>query len=222
MELSRKARVLSIQVGRPREVQTPKGTVVTGIFKSAIQGKIALRGYNLDGDRQADLQVHGGPNKAVYLYPFEHYSYWAEELPGMDLPFGVFGENLTTEGLSEESVHIGDQLQIGSVILQVSQPRMPCYKLGIRFDREDMVKRFWKSGRSGIYFSVVREGELQAGDEIERVASHPEQVSVAAVVRLYKREITDPDLLARTLRAPLSGSWKQEIQERWAEAFSTR
>jgi len=211
------ARVLSIQVGMPREVQLRNGTVRTAIFKSPVQGKVALCGYNLEGDRQADLTVHGGPNKAVYLYPSEHYGFWAKELPDMDLPFGVFGENLTTQGLSEESVCIGDRLRIGSAILRIAQPRMPCFKLGIRFGREDMVRRFWRSGRAGIYFAVAQEGELEAGDAIELVAPDPEQVSVADVVRLYKGETTDEDLFERALKAPLSGSWKEEIRARWAE-----
>ncbi|MGA8030263.1 MAG: MOSC domain-containing protein [Bryobacteraceae bacterium] len=212
-------RVLSVQVGKPREVTARGGAVLTGIFKSPVEGKVALRRYNLDGDRQADLTVHGGPNKAVYLYPSEHYSYWAKELPEMDLPFGMFGENLTTEGVSEEKLHIGDRLRIGSAILQVSQPRMPCFKLGIRFGRADIVKRFWASGRPGIYFSVVKEGELERGDAIEEVASDPEGVSVADVVRLYRGETTDDDLFQRALRTPLSGSWKEEIRSRMSMHF---
>lgn len=213
-------RVLSVQVGKPREVKTRGGAVLTGIFKSPVEGKVALRGYNLEGDRQADLTVHGGPNKAVYLYPSEHYTYWAKELPDMDLPFGVFGENLTTEGVREEAIHIGDQLRIGSTILQVSQPRMPCFKLGIRFGRDDIVKRFWASGRPGIYFSVVKEGELERGDVIEQVSSDPEAVSVADVVRLYKGETTDADLFWRVLKAPLAGGWREGIRSRGAEGTS--
>lgn len=210
--------VLSVNVGLPRPIQTGHGVVLTGIFKSPVEGAVALRNYNLDGDRQADLTVHGGPWKAVYLYPYEHYSYWAGELAGMELPFGAFGENLTSEGLTEEAVHVGDQFQIGSAILQVTQPRMPCYKLALRFGRADMVKRFWNSGRSGIYFSIVQEGELRRGDSIQRIQAGVEQVSIADVVRLFKREITDPDLLLRALQTPLHGSWKEEIRARWAEA----
>ena len=211
-------RVLSVNVGQPREIHTSRETVLTSIFKSPVDGRIPARGYNLQGDRQADLTVHGGPWKAVYLYPSEHYSNWARELPGMDLPFGVFGENLTTEGLTEESGHIGDQFRIGSVILQITQPRMPCYKLALRFGRADMVKRFWKSGRPGIYFSIVQEGELGFGDSIEQLHADPLQVSVADVVRLLKRETIDEDLFFRALQAPLHGSWKEEIRARFAEA----
>ncbi len=211
------ARVLSVNVGQPRQVQTRSGTVLTSIFKSPIEGRTAARGYNLEGDRQSDLSVHGGPHKAVYLYAFEHYAYWAEQLPGMPLPFGAFGENLTSEGLLEETVHIGDRFRIGTAVLQVTQPRMPCYKLGVRFNRDDMVKRFWLSGYSGVYFSMVEEGELEPGDLIEQVAAGPQQISVADVVRLYKGHNADADLFWRALEAPLSGSWKEGIRARWAE-----
>lgn len=211
-------RILSVNVGQPRQIRILTGSVLTGIFKSPVDGPVALRKYNLDGDRQADLTVHGGPWKAVYLYPHEHYSYWAGELPGMELPFGVFGENLTTEGVTEESVNIGDQFRIGSTILQVTQPRMPCYKLALRFDRADMVERFWQSGRSGIYFSIVQEGKLQRGDSIQQIEAGAEGVSVSNVVRLFKREIKDPEMFLRAMRTPLHGSWKEEIRVRWAEA----
>jgi MOSC domain-containing protein YiiM len=216
MRHAEKKRVVSVNVGMPREVTVQKTTVTTAIFKSPVEGNVALRGNNLAGDQQADLTVHGGPFKAVYLYPSEHYAYWAGELPGMDLPFGMFGENLTTAGLLEESVHIGDRFRIGSAIVQVTQPRMPCYKLGIRFGRADMVKKFWISGRSGIYFSVVEEGELGAGDTIEQVSAGAEQISVATVVRLFRGDERDPDLLQGALKAPLHGGWKEELEERWA------
>jgi MOSC domain-containing protein YiiM len=212
--------VLSVNVGTPRRVQGPNGAVLTSIFKSPVQGKVALRGVNLEGDRQSDRTAHGGPNKAVYLYPSEHYSYWAEQLPGTLLPFGAFGENLTTEGLLEESVHIGDQFRMGSAILQVAQPRMPCYKLALRLNRPDMVKRFWRSGFSGIYFAVVQEGEIEQGDEIEQVGVDPVRLTVADVVRLYRDEITDAELFERALQAPLRGCWKEEVRAKWAEMGS--
>jgi MOSC domain-containing protein YiiM len=199
----------------PREVLVRDTIVLTSIFKSSIEGRVAVRRHNIDGDRQADLTVHGGPNKAVYSYPFEHYSFWREQLPDMVLSNGVFGENLTTQGLLESSACIGDQFQFGSAVLQVTQPRMPCYKLGIRFGRADMVKRFWKSGRSGIYFSVIKEGDVAQGDAIERTAEGRDSVSVADVVRLYVGDETSLELFERALRSPLSGSWKEELQERW-------
>jgi len=209
------AHVVSVNVGTPRQVPLPGGVVATAIWKSPVAGRVALRGYNLDGDRQADLRVHGGPNKAVYLYPSEHYPYWAGELPDAELAPGAFGENLTTAGVLEERVRIGDRFQIGSAVLQVTQPRMPCYKLNVRFDRAEMVKRFWASGRSGIYFSVVEEGELGAGDQIEQVGAGPEEITVADVVRLFKGEETDPEKLRRAMRSPLHGSWKEEIDGRF-------
>jgi len=207
-------RVVSVNVGMPARVETPNGAVLTSIFKSPVAGKVAVRRHNIEGDRQSDLTVHGGPNKAVYGYAEEHYSYWREQLPGVDFVPGIFGENLTTQGLNEETVHIGDRFRVGSAILQVMQPRMPCYKLGVRFSRPDMVKRFWLSGRPGFYFSIVEEGDLAAGDSIERVGGENERISVADVVALYRREKTDSELLQRALRAPLAGSWKQEILER--------
>ena len=214
-------RVISVNVGEPQRLVVGNLPVVTAIFKSPVQGRVAVRGYNLAGDRQADLTVHGGPHKAIYLYPSEHYSYWAAELPETELPFGIFGENLTTVGLMEESTRIGDQFRIGSVVLQVTQPRMPCYKLGIRFDRSDMVKRFWISGRSGIYFSVIEEGDLEVGDTIEQVGAGPEDITVADVVRLFRGDENDPIKLSRALKAPLRGGWKQDLEERrWDLASS--
>jgi MOSC domain-containing protein YiiM len=206
--------VVSVNVGTPKLVQVRDRTVLTSIFKSPVAGRVAVGRRNLAGDRQADLRVHGGPYKAVYGYPEEHYPFWGEQLPDMELPLGVFGENLTTRGLTEEQAHIGDQFRVGSAVLQVTQPRMPCYKLGIRFGRSDMPKRFWLSGRPGIYFSVVEEGDLAAGDPIERITHNAESVSVADVVRLYRGDDNSRELLERALRAPLFGSWKQELLER--------
>lgn len=208
-------RIVSINVGVPQQVNVRYGTVLTSIFKSAVEGKVAVRRHNIAGDRQADLTVHGGPHKAVYAYPSEHYPFWREQLPEMELPPGVFGENLTTEGLLEEDTRIGDLFRMGSAVLQVTQPRMPCYKLGIRFDRADMVKRFWNSGRSGIYFSVAEEGEFAAGDAIDRIARGAENLTVADVVRLYRGDESDPELFARAMRAHLPGGWKEELRERW-------
>jgi len=209
------AHLVSVNVGTPREVPLPGGAVGTAIWKSPVAGRVALRRHNLDGDRQADLRVHGGPYKAVYAYSSEHYPYWAAELPGFELPRGAFGENLTTAGLLEETVRIGDRFRIGSAVVQVTQPRMPCYKLNVRFDRPDMVKRFWTSGRSGIYFSVVEEGEIGAGDEMEQVGAGPEEITVADIVRLFKGEETDREKLRRAMRSPLHGSWKEEIDGRF-------
>jgi MOSC domain-containing protein YiiM len=206
--------LLSLNVGRPRQVETLRGPVLTAIWKSPVEGRVALRRFNIEGDQQADLRVHGGENKAVYLYPSEHYAFWHSELPDMDLPPGVFGENLTTEGVDEAEVQIGDRFRIGTAILQVSQPRMPCFKLALKFGRPDMVKRFWRSGRSGVYFSMVEEGELAAGDEIVPVSRVSNGITIAELVRLYRDPDPDPARIQVALDAPLAGSWKTELRER--------
>jgi MOSC domain-containing protein YiiM len=180
------ARILSVNVGVPRKVSWNGGEVTTGIFKERVAGRVILRRLNLDGDRQADLTVHGGVNKAVYVYPSEHYPYWQKQLPGVTLPWGMFGENLTTEGLREEETHIGDRFRIGSALLMVTQPRLPCFKLGLKFGRDDMPKRFLVSERTGFYLAVVEEGEIGAGDAIELEHRREKTVSVAELVRRYR------------------------------------
>ena len=178
-------KVISLNVGLPRSVPYLAGEVRTGIFKEPVAGPVLLRRLNLDGDHQADLEVHGGRNKAVYAYASEHYDFWREQLPEMELPWGMFGENLTTEGLLEEHAHIGDQFRIGAAIVKVTQPRLPCYKLGLRFGRGDIIKRFVASRRSGIYFSVVEEGLIKTGDVIEPLQGDDRRISVADVNRAY-------------------------------------
>src|SRR5439155_24990121 len=160
-------RIISVNVGLPREVRVNGEKVLTGIFKSPVGGRVRVERPNIAGDRQADPSVHGGPNKAVYGYPSEHYAYWAKRLRRNDLGWGMFGENLTFEGLLEDSIHLGDSLRVGTAVLRVTQPRFPCTKLGIRFGQPDMVKKFQLSGHSGSYFSVFEEGELAAGDPAE-------------------------------------------------------
>ncbi|HEX6124201.1 MAG TPA: MOSC domain-containing protein [Pyrinomonadaceae bacterium] len=162
-------KLISVNVGQPRLVDYDGRRISTGIFKNALEGTVQVGRLNLAGDRQADLRVHGGERKAVYLYPSEHYEYWRAELRAVDLPWGAFGENLTTEGLLENEVRSGDRLLIGTVEFAVTTPRYPCFKLGIRFGRTDVIRRFAKSGRSGFYLSVVRTGEIGPGDEIEHI-----------------------------------------------------
>ena len=189
--------------------------VSTGIFKDPIAGRVMLRTLNLDGDRQADLTVHGGPEKAVYAYPSEHYLFWKQELPDMELPWGIFGENFTTEGMFETETHVGDRFRIGSAELMVTQPRMPCYKLGIRFGRADIIKRFLLSERSGFYFSVLKEGEVGAGDEVELIAKNTSGVRVVDVTRLYSSDKHNVDLLQRAIATEaLPGSWRDYFKER--------
>jgi len=208
-------KVISVNVGMPREVLWKGMTVQTGIFKEPVNGAVLIRKLNLVGDQQADLTVHGGRDKAVYAYPAEHYNYWQEQLPDASLAWGGFGENLTTEGLNEDSVFIGDRLRVGSAMLMVTQPRMPCYKLQLKFDRDDMIKRFLLSGRSGIYFSVIEEGEVSAGSGIEVLSRDSNQVSIADINQLFLGQSRDPELLHRALNVEaLPVSWKAELQLR--------
>ena len=188
-------------MGEPRVVPFHDRQVATGIFKSAVAGPVVLRRLNLDGDRQADLFNHGGTKKAVYAYPSEHYDFWRVEFPEMDLPWGMFGENLTTEGLLEQDACIGDELRIGEAIVAVTQPRIPCYKLGIRFGRDDIVKRFFASRRSGIYFSVVTEGLVEAGNSIRFLKRAPEGITVADINLAFANSRENLDLLRRVVQA---------------------
>ncbi|MBW4639220.1 MAG: MOSC domain-containing protein [Gloeocapsa sp. UFS-A4-WI-NPMV-4B04] len=206
-------KLISVNVGLPREVTWKGKTVSTGIFKEPINDHVIVRALNLDGDRQADLTVHGGADKAVYVYPFEHYDYWRGELPDTELTFGNFGENFTTAGLREEDVNIGDRFQIGSVRLMVTQPRMPCYKLGIRFRRPDMVKRFLASRRTGFYFRVLQEGKVGTGDTLELVSRDENNVTVADITQLYVNAEDNPGLLHRASRLEaLPKSWREYFQ----------
>jgi MOSC domain-containing protein YiiM len=208
-------RVISVNLGKPQEYKWLGSRVRTSIFKTPVERSVAVRTLNLEGDEQADLAVHGGLNKAVYAYPREHYGYWQSQLPDYPLTLGNFGENLTLEGLTEEAIHIGDQLQIGSALFAVSQPRSPCYKLGVRFSREDMTKRFYESRRFGFYLRVLREGSLQAGDEVTVAGQDVNAVSVADLVRLFTGDSDDAELLVRALKvATLPRGWKDNLEER--------
>lgn len=206
--------LLSVNVGLPREIVWKNRVVTTGIFKEPVAGRIHVRPHNLDGDRQADLRVHGGPKKAVYAYPSEHYEFWRAELPGLELPPGAFGENLTTSGLREDEVFIGDQFRIGSSVLMVTQPRQPCFKLAAKFGRDDIIKRFLDSRRSGFYLAVVEAGEVGAGDAIELLSRAQDSLSIATVFELFAHGGTDRDLLARAAQlAGLPTSWRKHFRE---------
>ena len=212
-------KIVSLQVGRPRLVVWNGQPVSTGIYKTPVEGRVMLRTLNLDGDRQADLTVHGGVYKAAYAYPSEHYVYWRDELPGSELPRGMFGENFTTEGLDESSVHIGDRFRIGAAEVTVTQPRLPCHKLGIKFGRADILKRFLASGRTGFYFSVRREGEVGAGDEVELIGRDENNVSVADILRLYARDKDDVETLRRAVAVEaLPESWRERFRQQLAKA----
>ena len=202
-------KLLSLNVGLPREVSWQGKLVTTGIFKEPVNERVMLRRLNLDGDGQADLRVHGGVSKAVYAYPAEHYAYWGTELPGADLPWGMFGENFTTEGLLEESVYIGDRFGIGDAEVVVTEPRMPCYKLGLKFGDAGIIKRFLASRRTGFYFAVAREGMVGAEDTIRKIGREQLKISVADITRLYAFERDDLKSLRRALAVEaLPESWK--------------
>jgi len=210
-------KVVAVSVGRPKSVQWRGDEVQTSIFKSPISGRANVVHDNIDGDEQSDLSVHGGPEKAVYAYPAEHYDFWHRELPDADLPWGSFGENLTTEGMLEEDVWIGDRYRVGTTELVVTQPRVPCYKLAIRFGRPDVVKRFLKSRRSGFYFAIVREGNVGAGDTIERLSRGESRLTVTNVVSLYATDSKDRTLLAKASADPsLPAAWREYFRKRIA------
>ncbi len=207
-------RVVSVNVGMPQEIEWHGMQVMTGIFKQPATSPVELRKLNFVGDAQADLSVHGGPDKAVYAYPFDHYRDWEAKL-ARKLPPGAFGENLTTEGLLEDQVHIGDEYRIGTARLVVTQPRLPCYKLGIRFGDPHMVKAFLKSGRTGIYFAVLEEGLIGPGDKIDRIHTDERLVSVTDLLALIFTKQPAPGSLERTLAIPaLAAVWREEFQSR--------
>ncbi len=226
-------KLVSVNTGMPREVSWHGRMVTTAIFKEPVGRRVALRKLNLDGDRQADLTVHGGEHKAVYCYSLAHYGYWKSELPGRELPMGMFGENFTIDdggpGLPggqalpggqglEESVHLGDRFSIGTAEVVVTQPRLPCYKLGVRFGSDDMVKRFLASGRTGFYAAVLREGEVGAGDEIEVISGEANAVAVSEITHLYVvKRYGEAEI--RTVRRALR---VEELPETWKEYFRNR
>ena len=210
-------KVLSLNVGLPRKVLFNGQIITTAIFKDPVKGPITLRKINLDGDRQADLTVHGGIEKAVYSYPVEHYDYWHKQYPNLDLIWGMFGENFTTEGLLEDAVNIGDQFQIGSAKLVATQPRMPCYKLGVRFGHMDVIRRFMASGRPGIYFKVLKEGEVKTGDQIENIKRDKNNVTVRDIVSLYisRSQKDNIEMMRRAIKIrDLPEGWRYEFQQK--------
>jgi len=215
-------KLVSVNTGLPRDVRWHGRMVTTAIFKEPAGGRVALRKLNLDGDRQADLTVHGGEHKAVYCYSLAHYDYWKRELPGRELPMGMFGENFTidggADGLLEESVHLGDRFSVGTAHVVVTQPRLPCYKLGVRFGSDDMVKRFLASGRTGFYVAVIREGEVGSGDEMEVIEREANAVAVSEITRLYVvKRFGEAEI--RTVRRALG---VKELPESWKEYFRER
>ena len=211
-------KIVSVNVGVPREITWRGETFRTSIFKTPVSGPVRVARLNIDGDRQSDLSVHGGIDKAVYVYPAEHYAYWRDELPGVELPWGAFGENFTTEGLLENVVQIGDSLGAGSAEFVVTQPRMPCFKLGARFERTDMVKRFLRSGRTGFYLAVAREGSVAPGNIVTSLGRDEQAISVADIVGLYAAKNPSQDLLRRAAGlGALSAGWREHFGKRLEE-----
>jgi len=209
-------KLLSVNVGLPRLLAWKGNTFETGIFKKPVSRRIMLRTTNLDGDRQADLSVHGGPNKAVYGYPSEHYEFWRTELPDHRLDWGAFGENFTTEGMLETRVSIGDRYRVGSAVIMVRTPRLPCFKLAAKFQRDDIIERFLHSGYSGYYFSVVEEGLVGAGDDLEFLGREaPPNLTIAEMFRLYISPSADLESLQRAVQVKL-------LPEGWRERFRAR
>jgi MOSC domain-containing protein YiiM len=210
--------IVSLNVGLPRTVVMDGKQVTTGIFKEPIAGHIAMRRLNFDGDRQADLGNHGGVNKAIYLYPYEHYAFWTEELGQNELPWGSFGENVTTEGLNEREIRIGDRLRVGSAVVMITQPRMPCFKLAGKFGLEDLPRRFLASGRTGFYAAVSQEGLAGTADPIEVVFRDERNPTVAEIVSLQQENGSNPQLLKRAVETEaLSEGWRERFRRRLAE-----
>ncbi len=212
-------KLLSINVSHPREVTHGRKTVRTGIFKEPVAGRVALRELNLEGDGQADLVNHGGLHRAVYVYTVENYDHWGRELGRDDLSFGQFGENFTVDGMMEEDVHIGDVFRVGNALVEVSQPRPPCFKLGIKMALPRFPKLFLASGRVGFYLRVLEEGEVGEGDEIERVRPDPERLTVRETSHLLFFEGENLKGARRALRVPaLSPGWRESFEERLVTA----
>ena len=214
MESLKMPKILSVNVSLPKEIDFEGQKITTGIFKEPVDRGVILRTLNLDGDRQADLTVHGGPDKAVYAYPIEHYEYWHKVFPTIEMLNGMFGENFTTEGLMEGEVCIGDVFRIGLSEVIATQPRMPCYKLGVKFGRMDVLKKFLASGRSGIYFKVSKEGEVRAGDTIEQIGRDTNRITISDIVRLYSSEKEDIESMRRAVKVQaLPEGWKHHFFE---------
>ena len=202
-------RVVSVNVGAVRSVEWRGRTVTTGIFKQSVTGRVALRGVNFEGDDQADRSVHGGPDKAVYAYALEDYEAW-RAADGIETPHGLFGENLTVIGIDLTMATIGTRWHVGSVVLEVAQPRLPCYKLGIRMNDAQFPKRFMAMGRMGAYLRVIQEGDVGVNDDIRVIPPPAHGVTLREMVQA----LDDPSKAAALLRAPRLPHFWREVAER--------
>jgi MOSC domain-containing protein YiiM len=211
-------KLVSVNVGLPKEIQWNGGIVRTSIFKSPVNTPVRVARLNLDGDQQSDLTVHGGPDKAVYAYPSEHYPFWRENYPAVDFQWGALGENFTTEGLLEPSIKVGDRLVIGSAEFVVTQPRLPCFKLGIRLNNPAAIRKLLQSRKTGFYLAVLKEGVVTAGDAIERIGSAENGLSLRDIVDLYAGTLTEPRLLQSAMELPaLPASWRDHFRKRLSQ-----
>ena len=207
--------LLSVNVAFPKVVAANRRHVETGIFKLPADGPVKVGELNLEGDKQADLSVHGGFDKAVYAYSWKNTEHWKRFLQRADLHPGSFGENLTVDELLDTEVSIGDELEIGTARFLVTQPRLPCYKLGIKFGRVDIIKRFLQSRRTGFYFAVMKEGEVKAGDEIEMLSRDENKITISDITRLYAFEKDDLETMLRAVKlGALSESWREYFVNR--------
>lgn len=208
------SKILRIHVGLPREVEYEGKRVSTGIFKNPVDHPVKVQRLNIDGDGQADLKVHGGELKAVYGYSAEHYPWWRKKLQMPQLEWGAFGENLTIGNWSEEEVYVGDRFAIADVELEAVQPRLPCFKLGIKFGDPSIIKKFMDSGRWGVYFRVIKEGTFQAGDAVLKIFENPEKITVKELYELKAGKLSDPEKIKRALKIPaLPPSWRLALEK---------
>lgn len=213
--------IRSVNVSLPKQVQHKNKTVSTGIFKQAVSGRVTVNAFNLEGDKQVDLVNHGGEHKAVYGFAAEHYAFWQQKLGLAALPFGKFGENLTVEGLDEAKLCIGDRLKVGQSLLEISQPRVPCFKLGIAFQRDDMPRLFVAQAATGIYFRVIETGSVAAGDTVTLAEPHPTKLSVQRLFRAYFDKSLPGNEKSSVLEQALeidalSHEWREKLEKRLA------
>ncbi len=213
-------RLVSVNVSLPKLVEFCGQTMSTSIFKEPVGGRVFVRRLSLEGDWQADLRSHGGLNKAVYAYPLEHYAWWSQELDRDDLRPGQFGENLTLEGLTEDTAHLGDVFRVGGALLQVTQPRYPCFKLGIKMGDPLFPKRFLASGRIGFYLRVLQEGELGLGDVVELVEKS-DSLTIRELWHLVLVDRGNIEGARRALRCPtLAREWREPLEARLSQTHT--
>jgi MOSC domain-containing protein YiiM len=205
----------SVNVGQPRTMEAGGKTVTTSIFKSPVEGRVAVRKHALEGDTQSNLAVHGGPDKAVYGYPLEHFDFWRAQYPDLEIEFGFFGENLVTTGMFEGALHIGDRYRFGSAVLEVSEPRFPCAKMVARIGDPESAEKFIASRKSGYYLRVIEEGAVAVGDTIELVDSSDYPLTIREVVDAHANKDSDPELLRRAIDCP-------RLPEKWRTRFANR